>query len=76
MRETYGNKWVRWAFWSILYVLWVVWLGNYWWLFGLIPIFSISACDATRSATMQSWCLAALTDRVVADVAAFLNAER
>ena len=24
---------------AVLYVLWVIWLGNYWWLFGLIPIF-------------------------------------
>lgn len=30
---------VRCGFWSVLYVAWVVWLGNYWWLFGLIPIF-------------------------------------
>ena len=39
MKELYHNKWVRFGFWSVLYVLWVIWLGNYWWLFGLIPIF-------------------------------------
>ena len=39
LKEIYHNKWVRLGFWSILYVLWVIWLGNYWWLFGLIPIF-------------------------------------
>ena len=39
LKEIYHNKWVRFGFWSILYVLWVIWLGNYWWLFGLIPIF-------------------------------------
>ncbi len=30
---------MRFGFWAVLYVLWVIWLGNYWWLFGLIPIF-------------------------------------
>ena len=25
--------------WATLYILWVIWLGNYWWLFGLVPIF-------------------------------------
>ena len=39
LKEIYHNKWVRFGFWSILYVLWVIWLGNYWWLFGLVPIF-------------------------------------
>ena len=39
LKELYHNKWVRFGFWSVLYVLWVIWLGNYWWLFGLIPIF-------------------------------------
>ena len=39
LKEIYRNKWVRFGFWSVLYVLWVIWLGNYWWLFGLIPIF-------------------------------------
>ena len=39
LKEIYHNKWVRFGFWALLYVLWVIWLGNYWWLFGLIPIF-------------------------------------
>ena len=39
LKEICHNKWVRFGFWSVLYVLWVIWLGNYWWLFGLIPIF-------------------------------------
>lgn len=39
LKELYYNKWVRLTFWSVLYLLWVIWLGNYWWLFGLVPIF-------------------------------------
>ena len=39
LKELYHNKWVRMCFWAVLYILWVIWLGNYWWLFGLIPIF-------------------------------------
>ena len=39
LKELYHNKWVRCGFWSLLYILWVIWLGNYWWLFGLVPIF-------------------------------------
>ena len=39
LRDLYHNKWVRMCFWAVLYILWVIWLGNYWWLFGLIPIF-------------------------------------
>lgn len=39
LKELYYNKWVRLIFWSVLYLLWVIWLGNYWWLFGLVPIF-------------------------------------
>ena len=39
LRELYHNIWVRMCFWAVLYILWVIWLGNYWWLFGLIPIF-------------------------------------
>ena len=39
LRELYHNKWVRMCFWAVLYILWVIWLGNYWWLFRLIPIF-------------------------------------
>jgi signal peptidase I len=39
LRELYHNKWARFVFWGLLYILWVIWLGNYWWLFGLVPIF-------------------------------------
>ena len=39
LKELYHNKWARFGFWAVLYVLWVIWLGNFWWLFGLIPIF-------------------------------------
>ena len=39
MKELYHNKWARFGFWAVLYILWVIWLGNYWWLFGLVPIF-------------------------------------
>lgn len=39
LKELYYNKWVRLTFWSVLYLLWVIWLGNFWWLFGLVPIF-------------------------------------
>ena len=39
LKELYHNKWTRFGFWAVLYVLWVIWLGNYWWLFGLIPLF-------------------------------------
>ena len=39
LKELYHNKWVRFGFWAVLYLLWVIWLGNYWWLFGLVPIF-------------------------------------
>lgn len=39
MKNLYHNKWVRFAIVAILYVAWVIWLGNYWFLFGLIPIF-------------------------------------
>ena len=39
LKELYHNKWVRFGFWAVLYILWVIWLGNYWWLFGLIPVF-------------------------------------
>lgn len=38
-KEIYHNKWVRFGFWTIIYLLWVIWVGNYWWLFGLIPLF-------------------------------------
>ena len=39
LKDLYHNKWARFGFWAVLYILWVIWLGNYWWLFGLIPIF-------------------------------------
>ena len=39
LKELYHNKWARFSFWAALYLLWVIWLGNYWWLFGLVPIF-------------------------------------
>ena len=39
LKELYHNKWARFGFWAVLYILWVIWLGNYWWLFGLIPLF-------------------------------------
>lgn len=39
LKELYHNKWVRFGFWTVLYLLWVIWLGNYWWLFGIVPIF-------------------------------------
>ena len=42
-------------------------------VFGLVPLFGISSSDATSSARMQMWCLAALTDRAVADATAFLS---
>ena len=39
LKELYHNKWARFGFWAVLYIMWVTWLGNYWWLFGLVPIF-------------------------------------
>ena len=39
LKELYHNKWARFGFWAVLYIVWVIWLGNYWWLFGLAPIF-------------------------------------
>ena len=39
LKELYHDKWARFGFWAVLYILWVIWLGNYWWLFGLVPIF-------------------------------------
>ena len=45
-------------------------------VFGLIPIFGISACDETSHSYMQGWCLSALTDRAVADATAFLASQR
>ena len=43
---------------------------------GLIPLFSISAASETSFAFMQNWCLSALTDRIVADVAAHFARSR
>ena len=42
-------------------------------VFSLIPILGPEGCSSTTPAAMQSWCLAALTDRVVADVTAYLS---
>ena len=42
-------------------------------VFGLIPLFGISASDATSMVRQQDWCLSALTDRAVADATAFLS---
>ncbi len=44
--------------------------------FGLIPLFGASSCDKLSPASMQSWCLAALTDRACADATAFLAGEK
>lgn len=40
-------------------------------VFGLIPLLSISSADETSFSHIQGWCLAALTDRIVADATAF-----
>ena len=45
-------------------------------VFGLIPLFGIASCTETTFDYMQGWCLSALTDRVVADVTAFLSGKR
>ena len=42
-------------------------------VFGLIPLFGISACRDTTPERMQAWCLSALTDRAVADATAFIS---
>ena len=39
LKDLYHNKWARFGFWAVLYIMWVIWLGNYWWLFGLVPLF-------------------------------------
>jgi len=44
-------------------------------VFGLIPLFSISSSESTSAAHMQTWCLAALTDRAIADATAFLSTQ-
>ena len=40
-------------------------------VFCLLPLFSILAADETAPSYMQSWCLSALTDRIVADTSDF-----
>lgn len=45
-------------------------------VFGLIPLFGISACGETSYNHMTSWCLSALTDQAVADAAAYLGGKR
>ena len=52
MKELYHNRWARFVFWALLYVLWVIWLGNYWWLFGLVPIFDY---HVTRKVKWLFW---------------------
>ena len=52
LKELYHNKWARLIFWSVLYILWVIWLGNYWWLFGLVPIFDY---QITRKVKWLFW---------------------
>ena len=48
LKELYHNKWTRFGFWAVLYILWVIWLGNYWWLFGLIPIFDYNITEKVK----------------------------
>ena len=48
LKELYHNKWARFGFWAVLYILWVIWLGNYWWLFGLIPIFDYNITEKVK----------------------------
>ena len=52
LRELYHNKWARFGFWAVLYILWVIWLGNYWWLFGLVPVFDH---NVTRKVKWLFW---------------------
>ena len=52
LKELYHNKWARFGFWAVLYILWVIWLGNYWWLFGLVPIFDY---HITRKVNWLFW---------------------
>ncbi len=35
------KQWIKFSIVAVLYVLFIVWVGNYWWLFLLIPIFDI-----------------------------------
>ena len=48
LKELYHNKWARFGFWAVLYILWVIWLGNYWWLFGLVPIFDYNVTGKVK----------------------------
>ena len=48
LKELYHNKWARFGYWAVLYILWVIWLGNYWWLFGLIPIFDYNITEKVK----------------------------
>lgn len=41
-------------------------------VWGPIPLFSIAGSDKSNYSYMQSWCLTALTDRVMADATTFL----
>ena len=45
-------------------------------VFGLIPLFGISACPDSSTSYIQSWCLGALTDQAVADASAYLAGGR
>lgn len=45
-------------------------------VFGLIPLIGASSHAAITRSQMQSWCLAALTDRAVADVSAYFATEK
>ena len=42
-------------------------------VFALVPLFGPAGCEETGYSRMKGWCLSALTDRMVADAAAFLN---
>lgn len=42
-------------------------------VFGLIPLLGPAGSEKTDEIQMQTWCLSALTDRVVADATAFLK---
>lgn len=44
-------------------------------VWGPIPFFSPAGSDKSSYGYMQSWCLSALTDRVMADATAFLSAK-
>lgn len=45
-------------------------------VFGLVPLIGASSHTAISRSQMQSWCLAALTDRAVADASAYLANEK